>query len=226
MSVKCQRDISPYLCWQQAATFKLRRITSLLTAMSWNCPLRQSLLVPGPPPRSKRGHYLLPYEALLKLFHVEKILPSCTGSFVRYTFSSKGSVECSSDDINHRRHCSPIWDLRVTVDNSGVLTLPDVWHIPPGRAGVLLLNSDKNATRAPKRKEWLWTKDSPLLSSPLLPPVQSGCVRTVHFLEWSLALCPSYWFLKDGARWVSTCQSNRNRAGKTASRTPGICTKI
>lgn len=134
MSVKCQRDISPYFCWQQAATFKLRRITSLLTAMSWNCPLIKSLLVPGPPPRSKNGHYLLPYGALLKLFHVEKILPSCTGSFARYTFSLKGSVECASDDIDHRRHCSPIWGLRITVDNSGVLTLPDVWHIPPGRA--------------------------------------------------------------------------------------------
>lgn len=75
---------------------------------------------------------------------------------------TKSSAECASGDTDHRRHCSIMWGLRISVDNSGVLIFPDVWHYSPGWAGILFLNSDK--------RELLWAKDSPYqvpLSFPL-----------------------------------------------------------
>lgn len=156
---------------------------------------------------------------LLKLFRAINVMPSCTGSFARYTFSPKRSAECASGNTNHRRHCSPMWGLRITADNSGVLTFPDVWHIPPGWAGILFLSSDKNVTRAPRRRELLCAKDPPFASPSPCPyctllGVTFGLMPILHSLisqEW--------------ARWATTCQSSHNSAGKTASRTPGTCTK-
>lgn len=158
---------------------------------------------------------------LLKLFHAENVMPSCTGSFARYTFSPKRSAECASGKTNHRRHCSPMWGLRITADNSGVLTFPDVWHTPPGWAGILFLSSDKNVTRAPRRRELLW-QGFTIAKSPSPSPCPY-CTLLGVFFGFMPILCSL--ISQEWARWATTCQSSHNRAGKIASRTPGICTK-
>lgn len=173
---------------------------SHLCLLHWTgAVLWESLLVPGPSPWPKSGHYLLFYEVLLKLFHVEMSYPAILGYLLDTHFHLRDllDVPLITQIIGDTAPSCEAWEI--TVDNSGVLTFPDVWHIPPGWAGILFLDNDKSVSRALRRKELLWVTDSPLLSSPLLPPVQSECVHTVHYRGWSLALCPSYilWFLKD-----------------------------